>query len=114
MSDNRDKRRYPRLPREEPLSIRMELPSEEPGKKPVQVYGSSVDMSAKGLQVRLDHEIPQGQEMEIWIVFVDENDAFNLYGRVSWSRQEENHTWVAGIELLYDSPDSQAWDELFR
>lgn len=114
MTNKRDKRRYPRLPREEPLSIRMKVQNGAADEEPVQVYGSSVDMSAKGLQVRLDHELNIGTRLEVWIVFVDEYDAFNLHGQVSWARPEESQTWVAGIELLDSSPDMEAWDELFR
>lgn len=109
-----DKRRHPRLPREEPLSIRLVIPSDKTGEKSTQIYGSSVDMSASGLQLQLDHELKAGQQLEIWIVLVDDHDAYNLHGEVTWSRPAEQGGWLAGIVLDMNSPDFRAWDELFR
>ena len=109
-----DKRRHPRLPREEPLSIRLLIPSDKAGSAPLQIYGSSVDMSATGLQLQLDHELEIGQALEVWIVLVDDHDAYNLTGKVTWSKPSEAGGHVAGIALDLDCPDIRAWDELFR
>ena len=109
-----DKRRHPRLPREEPLSIRLLIPGEKAGDSPLQIYGSSIDMSASGLQLQLDHELKPGQALEVWIVLVDDHDAYNLTGQVTWSKPAENGGHVAGIALDLDGPDIRAWDELFR
>lgn len=112
---DKDKRRHPRLPREEPLSIRFEIPaSSNLDDKTIQVYGTSEDMSASGLKVRLDYELVKDQELDIWIVLVDDQDTYNLRGKVTWVQHvAEENCWKAGILLLSESADYTRWDELF-
>lgn len=114
--NGKEKRRHPRLPREEPLSVRFDIP--QPGQlenKSIRVYGTSTDMSAQGLQARIDHELTTDQELEIWIVLVDDHETYNLMGRVTWVKAQPEGDWTAGIVILPDkSQDYDSWDELFR
>jgi hypothetical protein len=114
MSDSHsDKRRYPRLMREETLSIR---PVGGTHGEPLRdaIYCSTVDMSAAGLQVRLDKPLPAHQLLDMWIAMLDDLGTYHLQGKVNWVRQEGEEGLVAGIQVLDSSEDLRGWQDLFN
>lgn len=113
MSDeHKDKRRHPRLMREETLAIR---PISDPlaTLQRDALYCSTVDMSASGLQVRLDEPLAEGQRVDIWIALLDDLGTYHLDGRVNWLRGAGTDL-VAGIEILPGSENLRGWEELFN
>lgn len=108
---NADKRRHPRLMREETLSVR---PMGEPGDALQDaVYCSTLDMSASGLRLQTEVDWPEGQQLDIWIALLDELGTYHLHGQLNWIRAAADGGYLAGVEVLNDSEDLRAWQELF-
>jgi len=106
-----DKRRHPRLMREETLSIRPVSGGQGIAERDA-IYCSTVDMSASGIQVQLERPLPEGQHLDIWIALLDDLGTYHLQGKVNWVR-EESSVLVAGIEIMPHSEDIRGWEELF-
>jgi len=106
-----DKRRQPRLIREETLSVR---PINDPPSLIPQaaIYCATVDMSASGLQIRLDESLPEGQRVDVWIALLGNLGTYHLDGRISWIRPD-GQEWLAGVEVLASSENFADWQVLF-
>lgn len=118
MSDKeQEKRRHPRLLREEILSIKLIAPPTDFAHQGEAIYCSTRDLSASGMQININVEMPVGQEVDIWIVLLENKGTFHLNGKVSWIRhQDDDHEpgeWLAGLALEADSEDLAAWQALF-
>jgi hypothetical protein len=111
-NEHKDKRRHPRLMREETLAVR---PISDPlaTLQRDALYCSTVDMSASGLQVKLDEPLSEGQLVDIWIALLDDLGTYHLDGRVNWLR-ETDQGLVAGIEILPTSENLRGWEDLFN
>lgn len=108
---HKDKRRHPRLLREETLSVR---PVGEAGDALQEaLYCSTLDMSASGLRVQLDAQWPEGQQLDIWIALLDDLGTYHLRGQLNWIRAAAEGGYLAGIEILDSSENLRAWQELF-
>lgn len=116
MTEDTEKRRFPRIPREEILSIKLIAPPTEFAHQGEPLYCSTVDVSAKGMQIHVNHPLGVGQLVDIWIVLLDDRGTFHLTGEVTWLQQHENPDgpgeWLAGVALLEDGEHMQAWKEL--
>jgi Tfp pilus assembly protein PilZ len=117
MSSDREKRRHPRIPREEILSMKLIAPPTEFAHQGEPLYCSTEDVSAEGMRIHVNHELEPGQAVDIWIVLLDHRGTFHLTGEVTWihpaSEVGSAGTWVAGVVLLDDSEHLREWRELF-
>lgn len=117
MSSGREKRKHPRIPREEILSIKLIAPPTEFAYQGEPLYCSTADVSAEGMRIHVNHELEIGQEVDIWIVLLDQRGTFHLTGEITWVQQTpDEHSpgnWEAGVVLLDDSEHLEGWRELF-
>lgn len=117
MSSGREKRRHPRIPREEILSIKLIAPPTEFAYQGEPLYCSTEDVSAEGMRIHVNHELESGQEVDIWIVLLDQRGTFHLTGEITWIQpaSEDNSAgnWVAGVALLDESEHLHEWRALF-
>ncbi len=112
-----NKRRFPRQPRAESLSLTVVSSAHLIGQGE-RIYCESVDISAVGLQVILDRFVPRDSRVDIWLVLLENRQTLHLKGRLSWveGRDENGRTrFHAGIQLL-PAPDSdfEVWLSLFK
>lgn len=118
MTEDTEKRRFPRIPREEILSIKLIAPPTEFAHKGEPLYCSTVDVSARGMQIHVNHPLPAGQLVDIWIVLLDDRGTFHLTGEVTWLREHKEPegpgNWLAGIALLEDGEHMEGWKELLQ
>ncbi len=117
MNSGSEKRRHPRIPREEILSIKLIAPPTEFAYPGEPLYCSTEDVSAEGMRIHVNHELEPGQAVDIWIVLLDQRGTFHLTGEVTWiqaaSQDSSAGNWVAGVALLDDSEHLHEWRELF-
>lgn len=113
----RDNRRYPRVLREDSLSLTPIDPARSSLVQLPAIYSSTVDISAAGMQVHITEPLPIRQQVDIWIVMADDLGTFHLKGKINriveLDDPDEPEGFLAGIELLDDSPDMRSWRELF-
>jgi hypothetical protein len=111
-----DKRRFPRKPRVESLSLTVVNATHliEQGER---FYAETVDMSPAGLQVVLDRFLEKDSRIEIWLVLLSTRRTLHLQGRISWLevREEDGQDrYHAGVQLLpAKDSDFDTWLALF-
>lgn len=70
---------------------------------------NSIDLSANGMQIQLDREVPVGSIFRLCVDFSDKYDAVYLVGEVKWIRRLENE-YSIGFELFEsEQTDIEAW-----
>jgi hypothetical protein len=76
------------------------------------VICQSVDLSANGLQVRMDQPIPLGTILRLCAQFSSGRESLYVIGEVRWQR-EENGSYCIGFGLFEsEETDIVAWKEL--
>ena len=109
-NDNNDERRSEaRL--DEHVTIFVErIAAEYDNSRPANiVICSSVDISANGLQVRMDQPIPVGSILRLCAQFGGDRKSLYVVGEVKWLREEFGH-YCIGFELFEsEQTDIIAW-----
>ena len=75
------------------------------------VISKTLDLSANGVQVVMDHPVPVGSILQLGVDFGGQPPRFHLIGEVRWVRKTENSRhFLVGFQLL-DSDDChiEAW-----
>ena len=78
------------------------------------VYGETVDISQRGVQVCLDHPLPAQSSIALWVDLETIHKRILLVGEVIWCTQQANsNSYLVGIELsLENSEEADNWYEL--
>lgn len=82
-----------------------------------EIQGNTVDISASGLQIVLDCNIPSGTTIEVWITPEDDKMRYHLAGMVRWSSEVKSDEFHIGILLLGREDietDYLLWRDKFR
>lgn len=114
MNISSDRRREPRLDREERLFIR-QVSSSNPDFEQAILRGKTVDLSAGGLCLISSKEIPAGTRLELWVELQGRKAKFMLNSAVRWcKRKEGTEAWTVGV-VLVDVPGSDwsRWQLMF-
>jgi len=70
---------------------------------------NSIDLSANGMQIQLDREVPIGSIFRLCVDFSDKYDAVYLVGEVKWIKQLQDE-FSMGFELFEsEQTDIEAW-----
>lgn len=73
---------------------------------------SSVDISANGLQVRMDKPVPVGSILRLCAQFRDNRRSLYLVGEVKWVRHESGQYCIGFALFESEQTDIIAWKEL--
>jgi len=108
---NDEKRQESRLTAQETLFLELSLPNESE-QAPKMVVCSTIDISANGLQVSMDHTLPAGSIHQLGIELENPPQRFHLVGEVKWCRPGENSGFLIGF-ALYESDDTdiEVWKQ---
>ncbi len=114
MVAKKDKRQEHRLGTDETVFI--EVASAQAGGEDTTsiVISYSIDISANGLQVIVDHELPCGGIYQICVQLEQPERRLHLIGEVKWSRLlEDDAGHLLGISLFEsEDTDIQQWKEM--
>lgn len=96
---------------EEETTIFLEVMSDNDNGAPRVVICNSLDMSANGVQIALDEEVPVGCILRLGVELGKDTDALYLVGEAKWVRPDEDQFQI-GFEL-YDAEntDIAAWKQ---
>ncbi len=113
MPVHEERRRNPRLPRHERLFIEIISSTQDPSLTGQTIKCSTDDLSVSGLRIRLDHAVPAGCLLDLWVKVGAHPGTFLFTGEVKWSQEEGEGTFLIGVELR-DRPrdDNKAWREM--
>jgi Tfp pilus assembly protein PilZ len=108
-----DRRRHPRLRREERAVIRqLNISGEDVTVS--KYYCTTVDISPGGLQIQTKKPFPLGEQVEITINLEGQNNAFNLSGVTRWiAPSKDEPGYVLGIELINNN-GMAGWRRMFH
>ena len=88
-------------------NIKIVFSSESPGLLGTVLPGSAIDVSASGLRLSLNREVPVNSNLDIWVTLKGDFNKFFLSSKVRWCRQEDNSDiYQVGI-LLHERTDTK-------
>ncbi|MBU6510647.1 MAG: PilZ domain-containing protein [Gammaproteobacteria bacterium] len=115
MNKPEDRRKYPRLRREERAVLhRADSGDDDPAVNVL--YCKTVDISPTGLQVRAKQQLPPGEPVDVVISLEGYGDSFHLRGESRWCRPAEGtDEFLLGVELLpVEGSDLALWRRIFN
>jgi PilZ domain len=110
-----ERRKYPRLRREEQVVIRrVDDPDEDPAH--TALYCKTVDVSPTGMQVRLKKGLEHGEHVDVVIQVEGYGNSFHLCGEIKWCRELAGEEMcLAGIEIVdAEHSDLVRWKRVFN
>lgn len=117
MSDDRinnDRRQSERNVQEESIIVQVVPHSKVVPIKNKPIYGETVNISERGIQVCLDNPLPPLSSIALWIDLETIHKRILLVGEVKWCRKdEESNSYLVGLELSPEnSEEADNWYEL--
>ena len=111
MQEARERRKHPRLPRDDRLVVKIVSATEDTSLTGMTMSGSTADLSVDGLRLRTERRLPVGCVLDLWVKLSAHPGTFLFTGIVRWSQaQQDDGAFLSGIELQ-ESPvdDTNPW-----
>ena len=115
MGSGKEQRSHPRLEEQSTIFIETRSSSDGNATKESILICNSVEISAGGLRVCVDEELPPGTILQLGVELPDFEQPLYLVGEVRWSKPAEapNTGYHAGFQLLESAgTDYEIWKEL--
>ncbi|MBI3186397.1 MAG: PilZ domain-containing protein [Gammaproteobacteria bacterium] len=113
-----DRRAHPRVAVSEDVSLKIVFSSENPGLLGRTLDGSTLDLSAGGLRISLNHAIKIDSVLDVWVTLKSQKRKFFLTGNVRWCNESEKPgIYQIGLVLRERSDtvtDLRSWQEEFK
>ena len=113
MSDHNNRRADKRLDQKEALSLTIVFTSQNPALLGRTIKGSTIDISASGLRIKLKTPLPADSTIDVSIKLKDDPYTYFLSGKVRWCREtDEEGTYQIGIviqDLINTETDYKRW-----
>ena len=110
MSGDAERRRQPRIERDDTLFVQIASASGEEVEKGQTVRCTAENISQDGLRIRLSQAVPEGTFLELWIRVTDRPGTFLLKGVSRWAKAQDDGSVLVGIQLDEDlAQDTGAW-----
>ncbi|HKT31419.1 MAG TPA: PilZ domain-containing protein [Gammaproteobacteria bacterium] len=115
MNKPEERRKYPRLRREERVVIRRVDPQSDNPAGDV-LYCKTVDISPAGMQARAKQQLHPGEMVEVVVSIEGYRDSFHMHGQARWCRPAEDaDEFLVGVELLSsENGDLALWRRVFN
>jgi hypothetical protein len=111
--DNR--RRHPRLMRQERLFIVLVAPGQAEELAGQTVYCATEDLSESGLKIRMQQPLPRGSHVDLWLKMGDHPGTFLLAAQVRWHQALSSGEFMLGLELADRlGTDNERWRAVVR
>jgi len=98
-------------------SLKVKSASGSPQLTNKEFLGSTVNISASGLQIILDHSLPLNSTIEVWVTLDGDTKQHFLSGEVRWSneaKQGEHHIGILLKNRTDIATDYTHWRETFK
>ncbi len=110
MPGEEERRRHPRMFCGDRLSVQLLAASDEPTPQGKTMASDARDVSAGGLCLRVDRQLPVGSSLDLWIRVAGRSGTFLLRGKVKWVNENADGDYLMGIEFLEKpSGDTGEW-----
>ena len=116
MSNNKDRRQHTRQPRDERVIVQIVSSTHDTLPPGTVVRCSTKDVSAQGLRIQLDQQVPEGFKLELWVEVSNHPTKFFLAGEVKWCQPlEDSKRYLVGIQLHEGATeDFKLWQEVLE
>lgn len=119
MSEEVNRRVDKRISQKEALKLSIIFSSENPGLLGKTLKGSTIDISASGLQITLATALPPDSTIDMSITLKDDPDKYFLSGKVRWCRKAEDeegmyHVGIVLQDLINTETDYKRWRKSFK
>ncbi len=114
MSANKDRRQHVRRPRDERVVVQIAASTHDTLQPGTVVRCSTKDVSAHGIRIQLDQQLPKGFLLELWIEIANHPSKFFLAGEVKWCQElDAGERYRVGVELSEgETEDFKRWQEV--
>lgn len=112
----RNRRQHPRVEYQHRVEIKLYHVAGQPDLTNRTLSGQTADISAGGVGLRLDRDIPVGTEVRLRLFIEDPPSAFLHRGIVRWTlKDEKGENFFIGIEFTGGSPEHmEEWRRVVR
>lgn len=100
-----ERRSEPRLSCQERLFVRVVSSCPNVSLEGKTILCSTDDLSAGGLRLRLEEDVPVGTRLQVWIKIADYSGTFLFNGIIRWVRAQSATVFLAGIQLQEEEGD---------
>lgn len=119
MVTNYDERRaHARFEAAEDINLKIVFSSENPGLLGRTLNGSTLDVSAGGLRISLNHPIKIDSVLDVWVTLKEQKRKFFLTGNVRWCNESDKPgIYQIGLILRERTDtvtDLRSWQEVFK
>ena len=114
MSNRKERRQHARQPRDERVGVQIVSSSRDTLPPGTVVRCSTKDVSAEGLRIQLDQQLPEGFHLELWVEISNHPSKFYLAGEVKWCQElEDGKRYLVGVALSQgETEDLEKWRAL--
>jgi hypothetical protein len=114
MSKTKDRRQHARQPRDERVVVQIVSSTRDTLPPGMVVRCATKDVSAQGIKIQLDQQLPEGFLLELWIEISNHTGKFYLAGEVKWCQElDEGKRYLIGVELKEgEGEDLKLWQEV--
>jgi PilZ domain len=113
-----DRRAHKRMEVSEDVSLKIVFSSENPGLLGRTIDGSTLDLSAGGLRISLNHPIKIDSVLDVWVTMKEQKRKFFLTGNVRWCNESDKPgVYQIGLVLRERTDtvtDLRGWQEAFK
>jgi hypothetical protein len=113
-----DRRAHQRMEVSEEVSLKIVFSSENPGLLGRTLDGSTLDLSAGGLRISLNHPIKIDSVLDVWVTMKEQKRKFFLTGNVRWCNESDKPgVYQIGLVLRERTDtvtDLRGWQEAFK
>ncbi len=113
-----DRRDAARFDLKEALEMKIVFSSENPGLLGKRLEGSTIDVSATGLRIQLNHPIEIDSVLDVWVTLKDDGRKYFLTGNVRWCDKRDDadgyHIGVVLRERADTVTDLVSWKDAFK
>ena len=117
MPEFKEQRSDARIEDHSVLELKILFASETPGLLGKNISGSTVDVSASGLGISLDCEVPTGSTLDVRVTLKGEFKKYFLSGKVRWCKASDTAgMFLVGVSLHERTDvatDLDSWKEEF-
>jgi Tfp pilus assembly protein PilZ len=118
MPENDERRVDERIVQTAAFSLKIIFTSENPGLLGRSLYGSTIDISASGLKLALQSELPVDSTIDVVVTLKSNPKQYFLSGKVRWCKKADNegnyHVGIALQDLINTDTDYKAWREALK
>ena len=118
MPDNTERRADERIAQTAAFSLKIIFTSHNPGLLGKSLYGSTIDISASGLKLALQNELPLDSTIDVVVTLKGNPKQYFLSGKVRWCKKADDkgnyHVGIALQDLINTDTDYKAWRKALK